>query len=173
MKQEDKKTILIITLLFVVIILSFSSCTKQETGKFEAVEEEVFESTPWQDEYTNAGTIPNWDSVEDNQLCGTNWVLIDVYANYAHVEKNDTIHFINNTKYTIGSNSYEYSYVLSSTMGNSTLQLNTFIPINGLTLSCSNFWAGMFESIQVNGTMQLLLNDVYSTTTYSSTFKRI
>jgi hypothetical protein len=161
--------------VFCLCLVLLGSCKKEDItpGNYKMVPEPM-DTSDWQSQYTNGGVTPIWDTQTiNNHIFGTNWVLIDVYTNYAHIDKNDTIHFISNTKYTIGSDTTKYTYVLSSTMGNSSLQLNTFIPINGLTLSCSNFWSGTFTTTPVGGTVQLLLKDVFSTTTYTSTLKKI
>lgn len=133
------------------------------------------DTTHWQSQYSNGGTLPNWGgNSTNNQLFGTNWVLTDVYNNYAHITKNDTIHFISNNKYTVGSNSTQYTYNLYSTTGNWSITLNTFMPINGLTLSCSNFNANVFATCPVGGTIQLNLKDNFSSTNnlYVSTFNK-
>lgn len=62
-----------------------------------------------------------------------------------------------------------------STTGNWSMTLNTFMPINGLTLSCSNFNANVFATCPIGGTIQLNLKDNFSNTNnlYVSTFKKI
>lgn len=173
MKTNTKFKLLILVLLFTIILMLFSGCTKEPIGQYELAEP-VVDTSHWQNDYSNGGTLPTWGTGSNpNQIFGTNWVLTDVYTNYAHINKNDTVHFVSNTNYTVGSDTTKYTYYLTSTMGNSTMQLNTFIPINGLTLSCTNFWGGVFTSTPIGGTIQLLLKDVFSSTTYTSTFQKI
>lgn len=164
--------------LILLLSISFVACKKEAItpGNYQTTTPQQ-DTTSWQSGYGNGGTLPNWGNGNNtnNQLYGTNWVLKYFYNNYAHVNKNDTIHFISNTKYTVGSDTTKYTYYLYSTSGNSSMTLNTFMPINGLTLSCSNFYAGAFTSCQVGGTIQLNLKDNFSTTNnlYQSTFKKI
>jgi hypothetical protein len=60
-------------------------------------------------------------------------------------------------------------------MGNATIDLHQFNPINGLYLSANNFNASGFTSVPVGGTILLNLKDNLSTTNnlYTSTFKKI
>jgi hypothetical protein len=162
MTRETKSGILII-IACALICLLMASCKKEPItpGNYKWVEPPV-DTTNWQDDYYNGGTLPNWGNgnTVENNISGTNWVLIDVYYNYAHVTKNDTVHFISNNKYTIGSDTTKYTYSLYETMGNSTLQLNMFIPINGLNLSANNFTSSVFKTAPVGG--EILLNLIES-----------
>jgi hypothetical protein len=175
MTRETKSGILII-IACALICLLMASCKKEPItpGNYTLVEPPA-DTTNWQDQYGNNGTLPNWGTGSNpNNISGTNWVLIDVYYNFAHVDKNDTIHFINNTKYTIGSDTTKYTYSLYETMGNSTLQLNQFTPINGLNLSANNFISSVFQSAPVGGEILLNLKDLLSpSSVYTSTFKKI
>ena len=160
------------------LTISLIACKKEPLvlGNYQVTTPPV-DTTHWQSQYGNGGTLPNWGngSSTNNQMFGTNWVLTDVYNNYAHTAKHDTVHFISNTKYTVGSDTTKYTYYLYSTTGNWSLTFNTFMPINGLTLSCSNFNANVFTTCPVGGTIQLNLIDNYSGSNnkYTSTFKKI
>lgn len=166
--------------LVLILILSVSliACKKENLtpGNYHQTTQ-TQDTSSWQSNYGNGGTLPNWGNGNNtnNQLFGTNWVLTDVYNNYAHTNKSDTVHFISNTKYTIGSDTTKYTYNLYSTTGNWSMTLNTFMPINGLTLSCSNFNANVFATCPIGGTIQLNLKDNFSNTNnlYVSTFKKI
>ena len=159
-----------------LIATLFSSCKKQPItpGNYQTVQAPV-DTSHWQNGYNNGGSTPTFtNTTTNNQLFGTNWVLTDVYFNYAHTTKNDTVHFISNTKYTVGSDTTKYRYSLYSTMGNSTIDIYQFNPINGLYLSANNFNANAFTSTPVGGTIFLNLKDNYNANaTYVSTFKKI
>lgn len=164
--------------LILVLTVTFAACKKTSItpGNYKTTQSPQ-DTSNWQNQYGNGGTVPTWGNgnTSPNQINGTNWVLIDVYNNYAHVNKSDTVHFISNTKYTVGSDTTKYTYYLYNTTGNSSITLNTFMPINGLTLSCTNFNANVFASCPVGGTIILTLKDNFATTNniYTSTFKKI
>lgn len=172
--MKADKTYLTSVLVGMIIGLFFISCKKEPItpGNYQAGTPETTTVTPM----TNGGTLPTIGTatVTPNQCNGTKWVLIDVYNNYAHVSKSDTVYFISNNRYKINSDTTQYTYILYSTMGNSTIVLNTFIPINGLNLTANNFNANAFTSVPVGGTIQLTLKDIFSSSSiYTSTFKKI
>ncbi len=173
--QNIFKLIVIGCVLLVLLILC--SCKKEAItpGNYQP-NITVVDTTHWQDQYGNGGTLPNWGTPNNtNPLYGTNWVLIDVNYNYAHVTKSDTVHFISNTRYTVGSDTTKFSYALYSTMGNGTIDLHNFNPINGLYLSANNFNPSTFTTTPVGGTILLNLKDNLTSTNnlYISTFKKI
>lgn len=164
--------------LFLIFLIVFIGCEKEPItpGNYHTVQSNR-DTINWQNQYGNNGTVPTWDNnnTTGNQINGTNWVLIDVYNNYAHISKSDTIHFISNENYTIGLDTTKYIYHLYNTTGNSSITFNNFIPINGLTLSCTNFNANAFKSCPIGGTIFLALKDNFTITNnlYTSTFKKI
>lgn len=168
-----KKSILITIILVVVL---FTACKKDTItpGNYQTTQPA---NTNNSNSYTNGGTTPTWSlSTTNNQLVGTNWVLTDVYFNYAHTSKSDIIHFVSNTKYTVGSDTTKFGYSLYSSTGsfNSTIDFYQFNPINGLYLSANNFNANAFTSTPVGGTIFLNLKDNNTTNAvYVSTFKKI
>jgi hypothetical protein len=173
-----KNIALLIGIIFGFLFASlFTSCKKESItpGNYQP-NQTVVDTTNWQDQYGNGGTLPNWGTPNNtNPLFGTNWVLIDVYNNYAHVTKSDTIHFISNTRYTVGSDTTKFSYNLYTTMGNGTIDLHNFNPINGLYLSANNFNPSTFTTTPIGGTILLNLKDNLTSTNnlYTSTFKKI
>ena len=171
--MKADKTYLTGVLIGIIFGVLLASCKKEPItpGNYQAGTPETTTVTPM----TNGGVLPTIGSatVTPNQCNGTKWVLIDVYNNYAYVTKSDTIYFISNNKYKINSDTTKYSYILYSTMGNSTIELNTFISINGLNLTANNFNANAFTSVPVGGTIQLSLKDIFSpSSSYVSTFKK-
>lgn len=171
------KTYLIGAIIGLTLGLLFTSCKKESItpGNYTTQPAPV-DTSHWQNGYSNGGSTPTWGTPNNtNPLFGTNWVLTDVYNNYAHIAKSDTIHFISNTKYTVGSDTTKCLYSLTSTMGNGSISFYQFNPINGLYLSASNFNPNAFTSTPVGGTIFLNLKDNFASTNnlYTSTFKKI
>ena len=81
--------------------------------------------------------------------------------------------FITNNKYTVGSDTTKYTYILYTTMGNTTLEYYQFNPINGLFLVSNNFNANVFTSTPINRNVVLILKDNLSNVSYTSTFVKI
>lgn len=119
-------------ILIVSLIIGLYSCTKDKYEPWVNVPEEQNNNTPWQDSYTNGGTIPNNTSNEPT-LVGTRWVLVKMVAGFSTTYPNDTLEFINNQRYGIsGSNiarNYRLSIIPSST--NYELSLYYFTPFGG------------------------------------------
>ena len=173
-----KNIVLLISVIFGFLFTSLiTSCKKEPItpGNYQP-NVTVVDTTQWQSQYGSGGTLPNWGTPNNtNPLFGTNWILIDVYYNYAHIAKNDTVHFISNTRYTVGSDTTKFSYDLYTTMGNGTIDLHNFNPINGLYLSANNFNPSTFTTTPIGGTILLNLKDNFTSTNnlYTSTFKKI
>jgi len=130
MKIETKKTLLILTLLFVVIALLFYSCKKEEFIALEEVPEEV-DKTNWQGTYTYGGTLTGTGN-QTNPLVGTRWVLTKVVSAFATEYPNDTIEFTSSDDYVLNQNEqrpYTLSLLPSST--NYELTLKYFMPFGG------------------------------------------
>lgn len=177
MLQNIFKVIMVIGIILLLFLLA--SCKKETItpGNYGVTSPEP-DTSHWQNGYTNGGSTPTWtNSTTNNSLYGTNWVLIDIAINYGvnPPVNNDTIHFIDNTHYKINSDTTKYNYNFYSTMGNATLTFNSFIPINGLNLTCNNIGNNAFTNVPVNHTVILMLKDLFSnpTTIYTSTFKKI
>jgi len=169
-----KNTSLLIGIVLFTVFLT--SCSKDEiTPGNYAIQPTIVDTSHWQNQYTNGGSSPTYGPKNNNnELFGTNWILIDVYHNYAHVTKDDTIHFIANNQYTVGSDTTKCLYTLTYTMGNGSITFNQFNPINGLYLSANNFNTSAFK-IQKGGEVFLNLKDNFTTknNVYTSTFKKI
>ena len=122
-------------LLFLfVIILSFASCKKEEPlVPMEQVPDEVYaDSTAWQDQYNNGGTLPTGSSNGTNDLVGTTWVLTKMVSSFATEYPNDTIRFTSNTEFTLNGGAvrpYQLNSLPSST--NYDLSLYYFSPFGG------------------------------------------
>ena len=163
---------------FLIAVVFITSCKKSAItpGNYKAGTPPATDTSHWQTQYGNGGVIPTSTTTPaNNNLVGTNWVLTDVYNNYAHVAKHDTIHFISNTNYQVGSNPTKFTYSLYTSMGNGTIDLHQFNPINGLYLSANNFNPSAFTTTPKGGTILLSLKDNFNSTNniYVSTFKKI
>ncbi len=118
--------------LFLFLSL-FTSCKKEPItpGNYTAGTLPQEDTTTWQWQYGNGGTLPTWGS-QVNELIGTKWVLTKVISGFATTYPNDTIRFISNTNYTCNNNAprpYQLSAGVAST--NKTLTLNYFYPFGG------------------------------------------
>jgi hypothetical protein len=165
-------------ILFLLIFgLLLTSCKKDTItpGNYQAGTPPTNQPNNWQSNYGNGGVLPSWgNGSANNQLVGVNLLLTKVVVNFASTVKHDTIHFVSNTKYCVGSDTTKYNYLLYSTMGNSTLEFYQFNPINGLYLVCNNFNANVFTTMQVGGTVDLVFKDHFNQSVlYTTTFKKI
>jgi len=119
--------------LFVILSL-FASCNKEQItpGNYKAGTLPVDDTTTWQWQYGNGGTLPNWGGNQGNDLVGTKWVLTKVMSGFATTYPNDTIAFVSNTNYTCNNNAvrpYQITAGVAST--NKTLSLYYFYPFGG------------------------------------------
>jgi hypothetical protein len=119
--------------LFVILSL-FASCNKEPItpGNYKAGTLPVDDTTTWQWQYGNGGTLPNWGGNQGNDLVGTKWVLTKVMSGFATTYPNDTIAFVSNTNYTCNNNAvrpYQITAGVAST--NKTLSLYYFYPFGG------------------------------------------
>jgi len=121
-------------LLFIfAILLSLASCKKEEfEPMIQVLDETYVDTTDWQDQYTNGGTLPTSGTNSGNDLVGTKWVLTKMVSSFATEYPNDTITFVSNTKYILNSNAvrpYQLNSLPSST--NYDLSLYYFMPFGG------------------------------------------
>lgn len=122
--------------IFITLLISLSiiSCKKEITpGNYKAgTQDKDTIDNSWVNNYQNGGTVPVWNSNQNNELFGTTWVLIKVVSAFATSYPNDTIKFVNNTNYTLNNGAVR-PYQLSSSAGstNKTLALYYFAPFGG------------------------------------------
>ena len=119
--------------LFLILSL-FVSCSKEPItpGSYQAGTLPVEDTTTWQWQYSNGGTLPNWGINQGNDLVGTKWVLTKVMSGFATTYPNDTIVFVSSTNYTCNNNAvrpYQLTAGVAST--NKTLSLYYFYPFGG------------------------------------------
>jgi len=118
---------------FLFIVLFVISCKKKQItpGNYsESTPQET--TTNWQSQYSNGGTLPNWNNNSDSELKNTKWVLTKMVSGFSTSYPNDTIEFVTNTQYSINSGSLR-NYVLTSSVAstNKTLSLYYFYPFGG------------------------------------------
>ena len=134
MNRETKTSLVI---LFICLLISFllASCSKDPItpGNYQAGTPTPPDTTNWQDQYGNGGTLPNWGTTPtSNELVGTKWVLNKTVTAFATSYPNDTIRFVSNTEYTLNGGAvrpYQLSAGVAST--NKTLSLYFFQPFGG------------------------------------------
>lgn len=82
--------------------------------------------------YVYQGVLDNNSSTPSTSLVGTKWVVTKFYDGFSNNYPNDTLYFLNNTKYTI-NNGTQKNYMLSGVFGTnmSDLTLYGFYTIGG------------------------------------------
>jgi hypothetical protein len=93
----------------------------------------VEDTTKWQDDYLDGGTLPTWsNSDQDSGLTGTTWVITKIVSGFATTYPNDTIRFISQTQYTVNNNAVRpYNLTSGVASTNKTLNLYYFYPFGG------------------------------------------
>ena len=108
-------------------------------------------------------------------IIGTNWILIKVKTGAGVTTTySDTLHFINNTKYTVGSDtSNKYTYILQTVQNNVSLTFQPLKPIN--SMQCSTNQLGNGFAICPAGTVIFAtFTDPYNTnSSFTAWFKKI
>lgn len=121
-------------LLFLLVIatLGLSSCKKDEYEPWVYVPEEPQDTSKWQDNYTDGGTLP-YDTSNAPTIVGTKWVLIKMVTAFATDYPNDTLEFISSNQYTINNGPIPRNYQLNSipSSTNYDLSLYYFTPFGG------------------------------------------
>lgn len=143
-------------------VLLLSSCYKDNNPKYVQLPE-VIDTTSWESQYVNAGTLPNSTSNTHNGLYGTKWKLVKYVTAFASEYPNDTIHFISDTEYKINNQTSIYPYTINSLVGstNYSLTLKFFSPFGG-----SHYGGQIGHNYAVDGVMNnVLFSDLYSSIT--------
>jgi hypothetical protein len=119
--------------LFLIVIAGlFISCKKEPItpGNYKLVEP-TEDTTNWQNQYTNGGTVPTWGTSNDtNEVFGTTWVLTYLQIGFSTPPlPSDTIRFVSNISYTINGGAVK-PYTLTAGIGTSSksLTLNYHYP---------------------------------------------
>ena len=80
--------------LLLILIVILSSCRKDdEYMPWTNTPEENNDTTQWQDNYTDGGTLP-YDTSYKSGIVGTKWVLTKMVTSFATEYPNDTIEFL-------------------------------------------------------------------------------
>jgi len=175
MDNKVFKKWLIIMILVIIISEVLSSCTKEPItpGNYGAGEVPQADTTTWQSQFTNGGTIPSWPSqTYSNELVGTKWLLWKVSIGAVSTTKNDTIHFISNTKYQVnGVTNINYSYTLYASQNNVTLTFKPFQPMNYMLCSTNELGIGFANGPEITGVE--FVNEYNVTSSFKAWFTKI
>lgn len=154
-----------------MLIIFLTSCEKEEYEPWVYVDEETQDTTKWQDNYTDSGTLPNGTGT-GNKLNGTKWVLTKMVTAFATEYPNDTLEFISNTKYLINGGAIPRSYQLNSIPAstNYDLSLYYFTPFGGSHYSANVGYYFAEDSVIDNAEFHNINN---TTSTIRAWFKRI
>ena len=94
----------------------------------------------------------------------TNWVLTKIVAAFGTTTMNDTIHFISNNKYYVGSDTTNSGlYTLYTSQNNVTLTFKPFIPMNYIQCSTNQLGVGFSKGTNITGVEFVNLYNVTST----------
>lgn len=153
-----------------LILMLLTSCYKETYPKYISGPEKV-DTTKWENEYLNVGTIPTPTGPVINVLSGTNWVLVKYMSVFATQTPNDTIHFVSNNKYRMNSQTNEQQYSLSSLVGstNYSLELDFFMSFGGSHYN-GQVGQNFVQDGQINNT---IFTDFYGNTKIKAWFKKI
>lgn len=110
--------------LITIILIGFNSCKKDEDYEPWVNVPETQDTTKWQDDYTDGGTLVG-NTNSGNKLKGTKWVLTKMVTSFATEYPNDTLEFISNTQYTINGTMVR-NYQLSSIVGSTNYDLSLY-----------------------------------------------
>ena len=120
---------IILTLFPICLFL----CCKKEPitpGSYKLGKEPEKDTSTWVWQFPDNGILPNWGNPNPkNELNGTIWILTKHVTQFATVQSNDTIRFVDNRYYTI-NNGAVIPYTLSSGVSTTskTLTLYYFYP---------------------------------------------
>lgn len=112
-------------ILFTVLILF--SCEKYEPSTYIEVMDETPDTTTWDSDYVDGGTINNNVTTFTNKLISTKWVITHVQTDFVLQTPNDTLTFIDNNTYKI-NNGANKSYQLSLIPNTNILELRLDYP---------------------------------------------
>lgn len=119
-------------ILILSTLIFFTSCKKEfiTPGSYEVGKEPQKDTSTWVWQFPDSGVLPNNNTNNDiNPIVGTTWVLTKYVTQFATVQSNDTIRFVDNRYYTI-NNGAVIPYSLSSGVSTTskTLTLYYFYP---------------------------------------------
>lgn len=123
----SKKTIMKkLLFLLLIIFITVTSCRKDdEYMPWTNVPEELNDTTQWQDNYTDGGTLP-YDTAYKSGIVGTKWVLTKMVTSFATEYPNDTIEFLTQNTYIIYGSSIPRNYQLNSIIGSTDYSLSLY-----------------------------------------------
>lgn len=156
------------------LIMLFASCKKDEItpGNYKTSPPPV-DTSHWQNQYGNGGTLPTWTSGSDtNVAVGTTWVLTYLQVGFSTPPLPiDTIRFINNNSYTINGGSVRpYTLTAGVATSSKSLTLNYHFPFG------SGNYVGQVATTFVTDGVILnceFVNTNTTTTTVRASFSKI
>jgi hypothetical protein len=121
-----------ILFIFSTLVVAFFGSCKKETitpGNY-VISQPKPDSSNWQNQFNNGGTVPTWGTGNNNPAVGTTWVLTYMKVGFTTPPlPADTIRFIDNTNYTInGGANRPYQLTNGVSLSSLTLTLNYHYP---------------------------------------------
>lgn len=155
-----------------LILMFLTSCYKETYPKYVSGPEPV-DTSKWENEYQNLGTLPNPSTpvITHNVIYNTKWVLIKYITGFGTQQPNDTITFVSDTHYKINSQTTEHQYTINSLVGstNYSLMLNFFSPFGG-----SHYSGQVGQNFVDDGVMNnVIFTDFYGNAKIKAWFKKI
>lgn len=164
-------TFLLCVITTTLILSIITGCKKDNPAPYVPPTSVV--TTNWENQYTNGGTLPNWtNETQINELVGTTWVLTKIMNGFGSNIMQDTLHFVTNTKYYIGSDTTKSAYyTLYSSQNNMTLTFKPLIPVNNIHCSTDQLGVGFASGSQIIGVEFVNLYD--TSTKFKAWFTKI
>jgi hypothetical protein len=152
------------------LLFLFTGCKKDNPTPYIPPSEDT---TTYQNPYTNGGVLPNWtNGTQTNDLVGTTWVLTKIMNGFGSTTMHDTIHFVSNNKYYVGSDTTNSAlYTLYSAQNNMTLTFKPLIPVNYMHCSTDELGLGFANGSQIIGVKFVNLYD--TNTNFKAWFTKI
>ncbi len=117
---------LVIKIFLLATLFTICSCRKDdEYMPWVNVPEEQNDTTQWQDNYSDGGTLP-YDTSYSSGIIGTKWVLTKMVTAFATEYPNDTIEFLTQNNYIIYGSPVIRNYQLNSIVGSTDYSLSLY-----------------------------------------------
>ena len=122
-----------LTTLIITAFIFLLSCKKETIEpNYIEVQDNIVDTTAWNSDYSNGGTLPTNTTTQNNDLVGTYWVLTKIITAFSTEYPNDTIYFVDDIHYTLNNGAVR-NYQLSNlpASNNLSLTLYYFSPFGG------------------------------------------
>lgn len=120
-------------ILYIILIISLHSCTKNDFGSYKEVPPvESTDTTDWTKQYSDQGVLNTNPIGGNNELVGTKWVITKYNNGFMNTFPNDTIEYIDNSHYRLNGGA-QRTYTLTTLSGstNKSLTLNFLATLGG------------------------------------------